>query len=174
MVPIHGGPGQAVMGAIRDATPADTEVLSRIIREANHDVAVRFALTPDNCPKHPSNCTAAWIAADRGRGVRYFIFSRDDEPVGCVGLERPRADLCYLERLAVLPEMRRRGYGGALTRHALERAKAAGARQVGIGIIAAHAELRNWYGRLGFVEVETRQFAHLPFEVLFMKFDIDR
>lgn len=114
------------------------------------------------------------IEADRSRGVQYFILARDDESVGCVGLEGARADRCYLERLAVLPGMRRRGYGRALTLHALERAKAAGARQVGIGIIADHVELRNWYSRMGFVEVETRQFAHLPFDVLFMKFDIDR
>ena len=158
---------------IRDATAKDVELLADIIRKSFRDVAIRFSLTPENCPKHPSNCTAAWVESDRNRGVRYFIASRNDEPIGCVGLESPNSDLCYLERLSVLPEMRRRGYGRALTLHALKSAKAVGAKQVSIGIIADHVELKNWYSKIGFVEAGTKIFEHLPFEVAFMKFDIN-
>jgi len=158
---------------IRDATDKDTELLAGIIRNSFRDVAIRFALTPENCPKHPSNCTTAWIESDRRRGVRYFIAARNYVPIGCVGLESPNPELCYLERLAVLPEMRCSGCGRELVLHALDKAKAAGARQVSIGIIADHTELKNWYAGIGFVEVGTKRFEHLPFEVAFMKFDID-
>jgi hypothetical protein len=41
-----------------------------------------------------------------------------------------------------------------------------------IGIIAAHEILKAWYERLGFVEKETRTFAHLPFDVKYMHYRI--
>ncbi len=157
---------------IRNARTEDVEMLARIIRESFRDVAVRFSLTRKNCPKHPSNCTASWIESDKTRGVQYFILSIDDVPIGCAGLESPSSDLCYLERLSVLPEMRRQGFGKALIRHTLECAKAKGARQVSIGIIAKHTELKHWYMGIGFVEVQTKSFQHLPFQVSFLKFKI--
>ncbi len=159
---------------IRDATAQDAELLARIIRESYRDVAERFSLTPQNCPKHPSNCTTDWIAADHARGVRYFILAADGGPGGCVALEAPSADLCYLERLAVVPEKRRQGYGRTLVLHALSCAKASGADRVSIGIIADHIELKRWYVAFGFVETETKEFPHLPFRVSFMEVNVHR
>ena len=159
---------------IRDATPRDTEAMARVIRESFSDVAARFSLTPENCPKHPSNCTSAWVESDLARGVRYFVLSHGEECVGCVGLEHPGPDLCYLERLAVVPQRRRRGLGRALALHALGCARESGARQVSVGIVADHTELKEWYTRLGFCEVETRMFKHLPFQVAFMELDLNQ
>jgi len=159
---------------IRDATSEDTKLLADIIKKSFQDVALRFGLTPANCPKHPSNCTVQWIESDRNRGVLYSILSNGSEPLGCVGLEKANATHCYLERLAVLPEMRRNGYGRALVLHALERAKAVGALTVGIGIIADQNELNAWYANLGFLQTGTKKFAYLPFEVAFMEFDIQK
>jgi N-acetylglutamate synthase-like GNAT family acetyltransferase len=157
---------------IRDAHPQDAERIAYVIRESFRDVAARFSLTPENCPKHPSNCTADWVESDLVRGVRYFILSQDGESIGCVGLERSNPDLCYLERLAVLPERRRRGLGSRLVLHALSQAKASGAGRISIGIIADHTELKEWYAKLGFVEGETKSFSHLPFRVSFMEFRV--
>ena len=42
---------------IRKASSGDSSMLSGIIRESFCDVAERFGLTSENCPKHPSNCT---------------------------------------------------------------------------------------------------------------------
>jgi len=157
---------------IRKAITTDVAVLASVIRKSFRDVADRFSLTPQNCPKHPSNCTAGWIESDLARGVQYFILSQDDKPVGCVGLEHPRRDLCYLERLSVLPEWRQNGFGRTLARHAMERAKADGAKKISIGIIADQTELKHWYGGLGFVNIQTQIFSHLPFEVRFMEHTI--
>jgi len=151
--------------AIREAGPGDIPTLARIIRDSFRDVAARFALTPENCPKHPSNCTEQWIAADLARGVHYYVLLQAGRPVGCVALERASSELCYLERLAVLPEMRLKGLGGRLVRHALARAASAGARRISIGIIAEQAELGAWYMKFGFADGQTRQFPHLPFRV---------
>jgi len=158
---------------IREATIEDLEVLASIINGSFRDVAKRFSLTQDNCPKHPSNCTTSWIEADMARGVQYFILSNNGNPIGCVGLERPNNDVCYLERLSVLPEMRGNHFGVNLVQHALSYASSKGARTVSIGIIAEHAELKEWYKSLGFIEVGTKHFAHLPFEVCFMEFNLE-
>jgi GNAT superfamily N-acetyltransferase len=159
---------------IRDAASEDAAVLAGLIRESFRNVAVRFGLTPENCPKHPSNCTTVWIESDRSRGVRYFILSQNGESIGCVGLESPSPDLCYLERLAVLPGKRLRGFGRMLAEHALACARAGGARKVSIGIIADQTELKRWYADLGFAEVQTKTFQHLPFKVSFMELGLGR
>lgn len=70
--------------AIRPATEADAPVLADLVRQANQDVARRFGLTPDNCPKHPSQCEPSWIVNDLRRGVRYFLRETEAGPVGCV------------------------------------------------------------------------------------------
>lgn len=157
---------------IRAAGSADVPVLSGLIRVSFRDVAERFALTLENCPKHPSNCTDEWIENDLFRGVSYYILEHDGTPVGCVALEKANPDLCYLERLGVLPESRRKGFGKALVDHFFYEARAFGARQISIGIISDDTELKLWYQRIGFVEKETKEFAHLPFLVTFMSYEL--
>ena len=158
---------------IRKAGRGDAALLARLIRDSFHDVAVRFALTPANCPKHPSNCTSDWIEKDLSRGVRYFVFVHENVPVGCVGLEHPAAGLFYLERLAVLPEKRRKGFGRALVQKVVDCARADGGGRISIGLIAGQCELRCWYAGFGFADVTVKQFSHLPFDVLLMELVVD-
>ena len=187
---------------IVQATQRDIDQLTRLIRDSFADVAGRFELTPENCPKHPSNYTREWIQRDLERGVRYFILVVDGTAVGCVGVEKGSPTTCdrlpendfgkaergrrirntstrdnavqnrylevYLERLAVLPHHRGKGYRTRLARHAINQAKEMGASTVGIGIIAADTGLKDFYKALGFVVGETKTFPHLPFEVAFM------
>ncbi len=153
---------------IRPCTRQDIDVLVGTIRGAFRDVAERFGLTKENCPKHPSNCTADWIEKDMDRGVTYFTLESDGRVAGCVALERVRPGLCNLERLAVLPDQRKRGFGKALVSHVLSEAVKHGCHEVRIGVIADQVELKDWYRRIGFVETESREFAHLPFLVSFM------
>jgi ribosomal protein S18 acetylase RimI-like enzyme len=157
---------------IRAAGSADVLVLSGLIRVSFRDVAQRFSLTLENCPKHPSNCTEEWIENDFARGVAYYILESDGEPVGCVALEKVNPDLCYLERLGVVPQSRRKGFGKALVDHVFYEARALGAKQIGIGIISDDTELKLWYQRIGFVEKETKEFDHLPFLVTFMSYKL--
>ncbi len=157
---------------IRAASPKDIDLLAGLIADAYGDVALRFGLTPENCPRHPSNCTPAWIERDMERGVAFFILEQDHAAAGCAGLEVPRPGEGYLERLAVLPALRRRGCGTRLVRHVIDEASRLDVRELGIGLIAAQTELRRWYRGLGFTDGETRRFAHLPFEVAFMHYRI--
>lgn len=159
---------------IRQATTADVPGLVEIIRTGFRDVARRFDLTAVNCPRHPSNCRESWIASALEKGVRYFVLVSEGVSCGCVALEQANPETCYLERLAVLPTLRRRGHGKALVVHALAEAKALGVQRVDIGIIAEHTELRDWYRKFGFVDQKRASFPHLPFQVLFMSLELPR
>ena len=73
---------------IRKANPEDADSIARIIRESFRDVAVRFSLSAENCPKHPSNCTDGWVQNDIARGVVYYILEHNGTPAGCAALEK--------------------------------------------------------------------------------------
>jgi hypothetical protein len=89
---------------IRPCTRNDVDVLVETIRGAFRDVAERFGLTEENCPRHTSNCRADWIEKDMDRGVTYFVLESEGRVAGNVALEGVRPGLCNLERLAVLPQ----------------------------------------------------------------------
>jgi diamine N-acetyltransferase len=158
--------------SIREGGPGDIPVLAQTVSTAFQDVAHRFGLTPENCPRHPSNCTEDWIRLALEQGVRYFVLEHEGNMAGCAALERSGSGVCFLERLSVLPPYRRRGFGRELVDHVLEEARKLGAQGVGIGIIADHGELREWYLKLGFIEGELKDFPHLPFRVLLMSFPL--
>ncbi len=153
---------------LREAAGKDIPTLTSLIRKSFRDVAERFGLTPQNSPTHPSNCADEWIKTALSKSVKYFILESSGIPCGCVALEQASVEVCYLERLAVLPEHRKNGFGSLLVRHAISEAKKLHVQRVEIGIIAAHIELKDWYERLGFHVRNTAEFDHLPFAVAFM------
>ncbi|MGA2780653.1 MAG: GNAT family N-acetyltransferase [Smithella sp.] len=159
---------------IRVCTQKDIEVIVETIHRSFQDVALRFSLNQENAPRHPSNCTKEWIQKDMERGVTYSVAENENVVVGCVALEQAKPGVCYLERLAVLPDQQRRGFGKALVTQVLSKAKSLGAHRVNIGIIAEQTELKNWYRGIGFIEGETKEFSHLPFQVTFMSYVLDK
>lgn len=158
---------------IRTCGREDIDILRETICASFRDVADRYNLTPENCPRHPSNCTTAWVRGDMDRGVVYSIANNGSDALGCVAFERVSAEASYLERLAVLPDRRRCGLGRALVEHVLSQARCSNVDSVGIGIIAAQVELKEWYRKIGFAEGETKEFSHLPFQVTFMSYQIE-
>ena len=121
---------------IREANEGDIGTLVTLLRESFRDVAERFELTVENCPKNLAFCTDQRIKGDIERGLSYYILEQDDRPCGCVALEKASPEVCYLERLAVLPEHRRKGYGKMLVEHIFDKAAENGSQHVDIGIIA--------------------------------------
>ncbi|RPI00023.1 MAG: GNAT family N-acetyltransferase [Calditrichaeota bacterium] len=157
---------------IRRATINDCSMLANLIRSAFKTVAVRFSLTPLNCPSHPSNCRAEWIQDAMAKGVEYYIMTQYDQPIGCVALQKANRDVFYMERLAVLPEFRDHGYGRMLVEHCLEIASQRKAKRVEAGVIADQTELIEWYRRLGFRFKQRARLHDLPFTVAFIYFDL--
>jgi N-acetylglutamate synthase-like GNAT family acetyltransferase len=153
---------------IRDASSSDIPLLTTLIRNSFRDVADRFNLTSENCPAHPSNCATEWVESALKKGIKYYVLERKNVPCGCIALERAQPDVFYLERLSVLPQFRRNGFGKLLVNHALNEAKKLGAHHIEIGIISHQTELKEWYKKLGFSTKKESQFEHLPFVVAFM------
>lgn len=121
--------------------------MSNIIRASFKTVAERFDLNKTNCPKHPSNCTDEWIKSDFQRGILYFLLELDEKNIGCAALEKASSELCYLKRLAVIPEKRNMGFGKMLIDHVFNQAELLGCKNVSIGIIAKQQELKSWYSK---------------------------
>ena len=143
------------------------------MRPSFQTAAERFGLNPENCAKHPSNCTPEWIRDEFARGVQYYIATEDGVAVGCVALEAARPGLWYLERLGVLPDRRHKGIGRRLVDHALSLAQEGGAQRISIGIIAEDIPLKRWYTEMGFEQLEEKNFPGLPFRVALMELRYD-
>jgi N-acetylglutamate synthase-like GNAT family acetyltransferase len=157
---------------IREATVEDLETIAMLVSEANKDVALKFGLNSDNCPKHPSFCTRAWVEADVARGEKYFILEEFSKPIACVAYESPRAGRAYLNRLSVLPAHRNRGSGARLVQHIIQYAQSASISTISIGVIGEHLDLQRWYNKLGFTYGEVKRFPHLPFTVQYMTYAV--
>ena len=155
---------------IRKASGADLATIALLVRESNRDVAVKFGLNAENCPKHPSFCTGSWVQAEFDRGETYFILEENFGPIGCVAYESPSAGLAYLNRLSVLPNHRNRGAGALLVQHIVEHARNSSIQTISIGVIGEHTGLQQWYRKLGFQDGETKRFPHLPFSVKYMSY----
>jgi N-acetylglutamate synthase-like GNAT family acetyltransferase len=153
---------------IRNAEKTDKEVLIALIRNSFIDVAEKFSLTAESCPKFPAFNAKERVEGDFEKGLKYYILEENGRTCGCVALEKASSDLCYLGRLAVLPEHRNKGFGQALVNHLFEQAQKLDIRRVEIGIISKHWKLKNWYKKFGFIEKGTKKFDHLPFNVAFM------
>lgn len=157
---------------IRETGTQDVATIAMFVSESNKDVAAKFGLNAENCPKHPSFCTASWVKADLARSEVYFVIKEDSNPIGCVAYENPSAGLAYLNRLSVLPQHRNRGAGTRLVQHIIQHARSASIQTISIGLIGEHTTLQRWYNKIGFVDGETRRFAHLPFSVRYMSYTL--
>lgn len=157
---------------IREASAKDLTTIAMLVSESNKDIAEKFGLNADNCPKHPSFCTDAWVKSDLARGERYFILEEDSVPIACVAYENPSAGLAYLNRLSVLPPYRNRGIGAHLVKYIIQLAQASSIQTISIGVIGEHSDLQRWYRSLGFIDGETKRFPHLPFSVKYMSYAV--
>ncbi|MBY9007720.1 MAG: GNAT family N-acetyltransferase [Candidatus Lokiarchaeota archaeon] len=160
---------------IKEATFNDVNILNEIIKNSFLNVAKKFNLTSENTPKHPSNCKIEWIFSALEKGIHYYLLEIEKKniPIGCCALEIVNSNIGYLERLAVLPSFRKNGYGTALVKHIINRAKKINIKRIEIGIIAEDVKLRKWYENLGFSIKSKVVFDHLPFEVIFMILDLN-
>lgn len=158
---------------ITKATGNQGKLIAAIVSESNRDVAIKFNLTLENNPGHPSFYTESWVQSDLQRGEKYFLYQQNDAFMGCVAFEHTQPGIAYLNRLSVLPECRRQGIGASLVRFFVDYSRTKNIKVISVGIIAPHSALKAWYKGLGFIEIETKTFEHLPFDVTYMHFRLD-
>lgn len=159
---------------VNESGPEDLATIAMLVSESNKDVALRFGLNSDNCPKHPSLCTEAWVKEDLTLGERYFILYDKSTPIACVAFKLRNENRAYLNRLSVLPEHRGKGIGARMVQFIVELAAGASIKTISIGIIGEHTELEHWYQKLGFTSGELKRFPHLPFSVRYMAYAIPK
>ena len=153
---------------IKEASKTDISILADVLRKSFAGVAERFNLNVENCPKNLAFCTDQRIEDDFARGTEFYLLEDERQTCGCVALEYAKPDVCYLERLAVLPGHRKKGFGKTLVNHIFDMVREMGLQRVEIGVISEHSELKDWYKKSGFVQKNTKKFEHLPFIVTFM------
>jgi len=140
-----------------------------VIADSFQTVAVEFNLTKVNCPTYPSFVTMKQLNEMKRKGLKLFGLFEDDVHVGFVAVEKKKHKVFNMEKLAVLPEYRHKGYGGKLLEFAEGYVKNAGGEKLSIGIINEHTVLKKWYATKGFQETSVMKFEHLPFTVCFME-----
>ncbi len=146
---------------IKDAVP--------IIQFSFKTVADDFDLTFDNCPSHPSFITYEKLSDLKKKGLIFIGLFIDDLQIGFIAIEKVNNDLFYIEKLSVLPPYRHNSYGRKLIDYAIMHVKNMKGKKISIGIINEHSVLKKWYNTIGFNEVMTKHYDHLPFTVCFME-----
>jgi ribosomal protein S18 acetylase RimI-like enzyme len=96
--------------------------------------------------------------------IETLLVAREDDGriLGCIFYRRESPDEGYIGRLAVLPELQRRGIARDLVEASLEVARQAGVRRVGLGVRIELAENIAFFERHGFAIV--REERHPGYE----------
>lgn len=121
------------MHTITQLAPDDIPAAAEVIRQAFATVAEAFDLTEENCPTNGAFLRDAALAEEQERGTVLYGLSDEDGLSGCMALKRKDEATFSLEKLAVAPWSRNRGYGGALVAHAVEEVRRAGGGTICIG-----------------------------------------
>ena len=139
------------------------------IRKSFQTVADEFGLTPENCPTNGAFMPLTRLENDYKKGDKMYGLYEGDNIVGFVQLVKKENGIFELEKLAVLPEHRHKGYGKQLIRFSEDKVSELGGTVIAIGIIEENTRLKDWYTQNGFAHTGTRAFSHLPFTVGFME-----
>ena len=146
----------------------DLENSVQVIRDSFKTVALEFGLNEGNCPAHPSLITLDKLLELKAKAKLFGLFLNKIQ-VGFVAVERADDNLYYLDKLAVLPDYRHKGYGEKLVGFVLSFVKKQDGQKVSLGMIDESTVLKDWYKELGFRETGKKNFEHLPFTVCFME-----
>lgn len=157
---------------IRPVTRADLPVSLAVIRSSFNTVALEMNLTPENCPGHTAFTTMEKLLELYGKAACFGLYT-DGIQAGFVAAEKVvNGETFYLDKLAVLPEQRHKGYGTRLVQFVIDYAGKQGGKNVSLAMIDSLTVLKKWYKSLGFEEKGTKKFEHLPFLVCFMDLDL--
>ncbi len=154
-----------------EATPGDAALVARMVRRAFRPQAAILGVNKVDHPYYAAFQTAARVRQRMAEGGQVVIAWRGEEPVGTLTYMRGRhhPDDGWIERVAVLPEYRRRKYGEALMAHAEKRLRKLGAKKLRLAIVKQFDHLRRFYERQGYRATETKRYPGMPFEVEFME-----
>ncbi len=147
-----------------------------VLRKSFLTVAHEFNLTKETVPSNPAFITLNRLEEMQNKGIKLFGLYSDKEHgkklIGFIAIEKADDFLYYLEKLAVLPEYRHRGYGKKLLDFASDYVNKKMGKKISIGIINENLILKNWYKKHNFIETGIKLFDHLPFTVCYLEKEI--
>ena len=146
---------------IQRLVDVDLEIAAQVIRESFATVADDFDLTIDNCPTNGAFTQAKHLKIDLEKGNQLF------------GLYLGKKMIGFFELVAIIPPERGKKYGEFILDKVREIAKNDHIERIDIGIIKENIRLKEWYQRNGYQIVRSQNFAHLPFEVLYMQLNLN-
>ncbi len=135
---------------IRRAVAADVDDVRRIVERAYEQYVPRMGRKPAPMLDDYHDLI--------GRGVVDVAVGADDRVIGVVVLW-PEVDHLYVDNIAVDPDVRGTGAGGALLAHADAVARAAGRSEIRLYTNAAMTENLDYYPRRGFIETHRAEDA---------------
>jgi ribosomal protein S18 acetylase RimI-like enzyme len=148
----------------------DLSLFAAVIREAFQTVATDLGLTRENNPTNPAFIDTERLSRLRNGRVRFYAPYYHGEPVGFIVIEQSPDDdtTFFIEKLAILPGFRGRGYGKHLMDFAASKVSDLGGKKVSVALIDENRRLKDWYKEQGYVVTKLKEFGHLPFTVCFM------
>jgi diamine N-acetyltransferase len=163
-------------GPVITEVRSDEELLRCVdlLRTAFGTVAREYGLTEQSAPTSAAFTTIENLSRHQKDGLTLYGMFCDGLLIGCVATKKAKANglVFYIERLAVAPEKRHRGYGGQLLSFALESIRGNGGTTASIGLMDNNEILKKWYRSKGFVQHDRRNIGHLPFKVCYMSMDL--
>lgn len=158
---------------IRHLEDVDLELAAQVIRESFATVANEFDLTLDNCPTNGAFTQAKHLKIDLEKGNQLLSVYLGKKMIGFFELVYNEDNQATLEKVAIIPSERGKKYGEFILTKAREIAQNDHMERIDIGIIKENIRLKEWYQRNGYQIVRSQNFAHLPFEVLYMQLDLN-
>jgi len=143
-----------------------------VIRNSFRTVAAQLKLTPENCPGHSAFITMDKLLDLHNKAACFGLYA-DNTQVGFAAAEKGNdGRTFYLDKLAVVPGQRHKGYGDKLVKFVVAYVEEQGGKSIALGMIDSLTGLKEWYKSLGFKETGTKKFDHLPFLVCLMELDL--
>lgn len=148
------------------------ECAINVIRESYLTVAKEFEINKENGSSNPAFIELEHLDEMNRKGIEMYGAFIDSHCVGFVGLENAKNGLYYLEKLAILPTYRHKGYGLQLIDFIFNRVRLLKGKEISIGIINENLKLKEWYLDYGFIEKDILKYNHLPFTVCLLRKEI--
>jgi diamine N-acetyltransferase len=110
---------------------------SQVIASSFGTVAKDFGLTVENAPTNPAFITSEKLREYLKKPVVLLGLLLDEVMIGCVAIEKSKREpeTFYVERLAVVPLYRHKGYGKSLIDSGIDIIRRVGGREASIGIM---------------------------------------
>jgi ribosomal protein S18 acetylase RimI-like enzyme len=145
---------------------------AEIIRKSFLTVAEQAGFTPENCPGFPAFIADTEVIALAAEGLQFYGLFEGETLAGVVGLRKLEDSQYNLEKLAVLPEYRHRGFGRQLVDFVCEISRQGGGKKLSLFTGLEATVLVAWYLRQSFVQTGTQKYPHLPFTVCYLEKDL--